>query len=147
MASYLTGYQTSVTLDITYSQDGRFLASGGEDWVVRVWDAETLDAIAELEGHDGYVYSVIFSSDGSTLLSASHEGKMISWDVSSRRLNGAAFQGSVIRTAACSSDGRSYASGSAEGSIRVWTASSHFQTASSSVTSRMCQVACSPGGS
>lgn len=63
--------------DVAFSQGGRFLASGGRDFVVRIWDAETLAVIPELRGHGSYVYSVIFSSDGSTLLSASNEGKII----------------------------------------------------------------------
>src|SRR5262249_30673599 len=36
---------------VAYSRDGRWLATGGADGVVRTWDAETGDRLREFQGH------------------------------------------------------------------------------------------------
>lgn len=132
---------------IAHSQGDKFLASGCENGITRVWDAKTFVVAAEHIEHANYVFSVAFSSDGESLISASNEGKMVCWNMTSGQMSGVAVQGSNILSAACSSDDHLYASGSADGSIRVWTISSLFNTDSSAVSSRLRRVACSPGGS
>lgn len=133
--------------DLAYSQDGRFLASGGMNFNVRIWDAATFTAIAVYKGHAGHMFSVSFSSKGSTLLSASFKGKIIRWNMVARRMSGAAVRESNIRSAAYSSDGRSHASASKDGSLRVWTVGSHFHTEPLSVNEGLLQASRSPGGS
>jgi WD40 repeat protein len=44
--------------------DGLFIASGGEDMTVRVWNATTGEAIGIYSGHTAGVMSIAWSPDG-----------------------------------------------------------------------------------
>ena len=73
---------------IAYSPNGAYLASGSVGCTVRLWDGETLNEVAVLRRHSGYVNSVAFSGDSSELLSASDDGTMIRWNMTSFEMIG-----------------------------------------------------------
>lgn len=72
---------------LAISPDGSLLASGGGDYTVRVWDIAAGSptygtALAVLEGHSDWPSSLIFTRDGSTLVSASErDGTIRLWQV------------------------------------------------------------------
>jgi WD40 repeat protein/serine/threonine protein kinase len=69
-------------LSLAYSPDGKRLASGGVDRMVRVWDTTTGKELFARGPHTGTVSGVAFSTDGRRLVSASGG---ISWNVGLRR--------------------------------------------------------------
>src|SRR5262245_12756390 len=62
-----------------YRPDGAWLATGGAERVVRVWDPASGKIVHTLTGHGGPVTALAFSPDGATLASADADGRMLLW--------------------------------------------------------------------
>lgn len=65
---------------VAYSPDGKILASGSDDWTIRIWDVENRKHIKTLGEHTGKVNSVAFSQDGETIVSGGDDGIRV-WNV------------------------------------------------------------------
>jgi WD40 repeat protein len=62
-----------------FSSDGKWLATGGWDCIVRLWDPATGVELKRLAGHQGAVLKVIFSSDNTRALSGSQDHTTRTW--------------------------------------------------------------------
>ncbi len=114
-------------LGVAVSRDGKLLASGGDDRLVRVWNLaewnknEALPPVRTFAGHTDVVWCVAFSPDGKFLASSSRDHTITLWDVEGGRdaqtLPGAA--GVAVRMA-FSPDGQSLVAGCEDGGVRSW---------------------------
>jgi WD40 repeat protein len=70
------------TFSVAFSPDGKSLAIGGEDGVVRIWDTSLKTERGELKGHRDRVDSLVYSRDSKRLYTGSHDGTVKIWNVS-----------------------------------------------------------------
>ncbi len=108
---------------VTYSPDGRTLASAGKDAVIRFCDARTLRPQGELRSGQGEVNEIVFTPDGKSLASAGDDGTVWLWDLESARRRG------ILRPEGCrdelsalaiSPDGKMLVAGGKDGHIWSW---------------------------
>jgi WD40 repeat protein len=112
---------------VAMSPNSRFIASGGNDWAVHLWDLGGWKSGSDspphqvLKGHNHRVWSVAFSPDSRLLASGSFDGSIILWDVATGHnvgtLQGHSRWHSLI---AFSPDGKTLASGGDDGLILRW---------------------------
>ena len=65
---------------VAISPDGRRVATGGSDHVVRVWDVYTSEEVLALKGHTQAVAEVKFTADGTALMSRGGTDEWKLWD-------------------------------------------------------------------
>jgi len=88
----------------TFWGDGRAIATSGDDMTVRVWDAKSAQQVAKLTGHTRSVMACAFSPTAPILVSASHDGNLMMWDLKIAAKEIATRPGSPGRTSRASGE-------------------------------------------
>ncbi|BBD59134.1 WD-repeat protein [Nostoc sp. HK-01] len=116
----LEGHDDSVT-SVSFSPDGKTLASGSYDKTIKLWNLETGKEIRTLKGHDNTVRSVNFSPDGKTLASGSSDKTIKLWNLETGK-EIRTFKGhdNYVMSVSFSPDGKTLASGSLDKTIKLW---------------------------
>ena len=78
----LSSHAKPVT-SVSFSPDGKWLASGSEDSTIKLWDSRNGAELRTLSGHESVVQSLSFSPDGHRIASASFDGTIKLWDTHS----------------------------------------------------------------
>lgn len=120
----LPGHRDSVNA-VSWSPDGRWIATASRDPFVRVWNAETGELEARLSGHTGEVITVDWGPDSRRLVSGGWDGSARVWEVD--EVEGrevftlAAQQTQAATLAAFSPDGEQVLTGDVGiGAVQIW---------------------------
>jgi WD40 repeat protein len=130
LASIETGHRE--VRSAVYSPDTTLIATGGSpeadgdryaDYFIKIWDAKTGKQVTTLKGHTSWVNSLAWTMDGKTLISASSDCSIRTWDTKTwKQIRVAVLDErmSFINALAISPNGRVLASASYDKTVRLW---------------------------
>ena len=105
-----------------FSPDDRLVATGAEDGILRLWEANSGRPVKEIKAHQGTINDLAFSPDGKLVVTVSGGNTAKAWDVQSGKLVGElGDHRRQITSVAFSSDGNYFATGAYDG-LRFWNA-------------------------
>ena len=121
----LSGHRKTIT-DLTFSPNGRWVATASMDRSIRLWDAKSGKQLARfLAGHRDWIRSIAFQPDGTRLVSGGDDGAIRLWDLNKgRRLQRFPAHQGWVMDVAFSHDGSLLASAGRDGMVLVWAADS-----------------------
>jgi WD40 repeat protein len=100
--------------------DGRTVLPGRRDFIVRLWDVVSGEAVRQMKGHGGRVGSLALSADGALLLSGGEDALRL-WQVSTgQELKQFTGHRAPVRAVAFSASSRRALSGSEDGVLLTW---------------------------
>jgi len=142
---------SSTIYSISISYNGKYLATGSADKLIKIWDMNTGDLIETLHGHTSHVTSVEWlPGSDQQLVSASWDEtvKLWSWKEDDTPMHSLVGHTGKVNSAVVSPDGDSIISGGEDRLVKLWRISTHecFATMSGHTDEILC-VAISPDGS
>jgi len=127
LKKYAISLQSSWVMATDYSPSGRFVASGGLDNMVSIYEVKMDEAVAkdatpiELMGHEGYVASCTFLDDDA-ILSTSGDSTIVLWDVERRAVNMkfSDHHADVMSASLLGDSKKLFVSGSTDTNVKLW---------------------------
>ena len=105
---------------VALSVDGRWLAAGGDDRTVWVWDLKDKQAAPRRLTHDGEINTVAFSPDSQLLASGGADSTVHLWDVTTGEERQKLKLDSPVTSVVFNSDGKQLAATDEDGYFKVW---------------------------
>jgi WD40 repeat protein/serine/threonine protein kinase len=146
------GHRSGVS-SVSWSPDGKRLASASQDRTVKIWEADTGQNLLTLRGHTDEVLSVSWSRDGKRLASAGgdpgHSGEVKLWDADTgKETHSLRGYTNAVLCVCWSPDSKRLASACWDGTVRVWDADTAHEALSREAHARGANsVSWSPSGS
>ncbi len=105
---------------VTWSPDGKRLATAGTEGTVKIWDAVNGRPLQVLNGHTGEVKSVVWSPDGRRLASGGQDQTVRIWELETGGVLTCHGHRKTVSCLAWSSDAKQLVSGSHDQTVKFW---------------------------
>jgi WD40 repeat protein len=105
---------------VSWSSDGRHLATASADGTARVWDAKTGEELMTLAGHHDWVNDTAWNPDARHLATASRDGTAKIWDTGANEPLTLSGHSDRVSSVDWSPDGTRLASSSNDKTARIW---------------------------
>jgi general transcriptional corepressor TUP1 len=105
---------------VCFSPDGQYLATGGEDKEIKIWNIESKMIANRYRGHEDEILRVAFSSDGTKLASGAVDKTVRLWYTDGECLFVLSVEPYGVTNLALSPDGRILAAGTMERRVFLW---------------------------
>jgi len=115
------GIHPARILSLAYSPNGRWLASGGYECPVVLWNMEKERMEGGLEGSPADTFSLSFSPDGRLLVAAGENGDVHIWRTESWKVDRVVhMHDGIVRGLAFSPDGKLLATAGGDAMVTLW---------------------------
>lgn len=104
---------------MAFAVDDRTVYSGGDDQMIRCWDAATGELKGTYQGHTGRIWGLAVSPDGRTLASAGGDGTVKLWDPAPTRDHDTILIEEPLAAWRFSRDGKALATLDLEGRLSI----------------------------
>jgi WD40 repeat protein len=107
---------------VSFSTNGKTIASGGKDGSIRIWDTNTGEQLTTWSTGSS-VADVVFLPDGKSIASTGEAGNVQLWQIESGKIETTlGFSGTKGTALACSFNGALIACADSHGVVRLWDA-------------------------
>ncbi|OUL34278.1 hypothetical protein BV372_14260 [Nostoc sp. T09] len=143
----LKGHANSV-YGVSFSPDGKILATASADNTLKLWDTSTGKEIKTLIGHTNSVNDISFSPNGKMLASASDDNTLKLWDTSTgKEIKTLIGHTNSVKGVSFSPDGKMLATASSDNMVKLWNTSTGKEIKTlNGHTNRVNGVSFSPDG-
>jgi WD40 repeat protein/serine/threonine protein kinase len=134
---------------IAFSADGKWIAVGDRDGLIRLWNTDTWQMEGRtLSGHRGAVLDLAFSPDGSKLASVGADDHLLQWKINAQTaLPPAPLKIQGVSSVTYSPDGSRIVTGDNLFKVNVWDAAAYTLVRSITLSSKVADVAAIEGTS
>lgn len=120
----LMGNDSSKINTVSFSENGRIIATGGRDGTIHLWATKDGVHLIPFSGHKGSINNIVFSPDGITILSEGSDNTVHLWDAMTGKLLKTINEYTEgISNVSFTPDGKTIASWSYDETMRLWDAS------------------------
>ena len=97
------------------------IATAGYDRQIKLWDSLSGELLRTMTGHNGAIYDLAFSPDGTLIVSGCADETVKVWSVETgKRLDTLSQPEGEVSTVGVTNDGRFIIAGSSDNRLRVW---------------------------
>ena len=136
---------TAQVWGVSFSPDGKTIASASADKTVKLWNAEGKE-LKTLKGHTAEVNGVSFSPDSKTIVSASWDNTVKLWNADGKELKTLKGHTAAVYGVSFSPDGKTIASASEDKTVKLWNAAGKELKTLKGHTAAVYGVSFSPDG-
>ncbi|MEG4446326.1 hypothetical protein QUB47_31080 [Microcoleus sp. AT9_B5] len=116
----LEGHTDTIT-DISFSPDGKFIASSSKDKTVKLWNRDGSEKKPALQGkYENEFTSVAFSPDSQIIAAGNKDNKIYLWRLNGTSIKPLTGHSDGVTNIRFSPDGKTIVSASRDNSVRLW---------------------------